>query len=481
MQETKPPSNTLFRLVCANLGNLLLSLFLTVTLTSPKFCMAAPSLRSSSNGHYLVDSSNTPFFWLGDTAWYFLARLSRNDFDFYFADRDTKGFSVIQTGIITGKFGNTENFYGHKPFSIEGDLASHNEAYFQNVDYFIDAAQSRGLYVALFPLFLGIANTDDWLSNGTEAFEYGKWLGNRYRTDTNIIWTLGGDITPDVPNNNYVTYWGEMARGIAVGVNDGVNPDYTKCTITYHPSSYRNSSYWYHNESWEDFNGVQTYAHATTIYSRVSPDYALTPAKPTLLLEPEYEYSDQPTYKYTTPTFNRRQAYWAFFSGAAGYTFGCGPIWRVATTPPTWQTALNWDGSNYMARYKQILGATEWWRFIPDQSAVSSSLGNGDLLITAARSSAGNEFMVYVPVLANPGTVTPRSVTVNMTKVTTATTCSVKWIYPATGAQVNLGTFPNTGTRAFTTPSGWEDALLSVSAIVAQTPSAPRNLAVRVR
>ncbi len=435
------------------------ALLLAVVLTVPATAATTP-LHVSANMRYLVDTNDTPFFWLGDTAWRFLTKLGRADYQVYFADRASRGFTVIHTFVSVDT---TNNFYGDPPFNTFGDLRSHNENYFANVAYFLAAAESNGLHVLLVPLFFPKPVNTNWISNAAEIYDYGKWLGARYKTNANIIWGLGGDVNGNSPNNNYTNLWKEMARGIAAGVNDGMNPDYTKCLMTYHPIGYSSSSTWFHGDAWLDFNGFQTYDSPKRINPMATADYARTPPKPTVLLEPEYEYDDQPAWMYTTPAFNRRQAYWAFLSGTAGYTYGCGPIFRAQ---PAWQAALNWPGAAHMIQFKSIVSSNDWWRFAPDQTIVTNGVSNNDLLITAGKSSSGGRFLVYVPVLPNPSnTVVPRNITVDMAKVTAASVCLAKWIYPANGAPVILGTFPNSGTRTFTTPAGWEDALLVVEAI----------------
>ena len=71
-------------------------------------------LQVSYDGHYLVHKDGTPFFWLGDTGWEMLHRLSREEIETYLENRRSKGFNVIHTVIIS-EFIHTDketNFYG---------------------------------------------------------------------------------------------------------------------------------------------------------------------------------------------------------------------------------------------------------------------------------------------------------------------------------------------------------------------------------
>jgi hypothetical protein len=53
-----------------------------------------------------------------------------------------------------------------------------------------------------------------------------------------------------------------------------------------------------------------------------------------------------------------------------------------------------------------------------------------------------------------------------MDKLSGAGRLCASWLDPRTGAQTPIGTFPNTGVQAFSTPSGWEDAILLLEAAV---------------
>jgi hypothetical protein len=56
------------------------------------------------------------------------------------------------------------------------------------------------------------------------------------------------------------------------------------------------------------------------------------------------------------------------------------------------------------------------------------------------------------------------SVSVNLDKIKVAENAKAFWIDPRNGRSVPIGTFPPTGSRSFTTPDGWEDALLILEA-----------------
>jgi hypothetical protein len=65
------------------------------------------------------------------------------------------------------------------------------------------------------------------------------------------------------------------------------------------------------------------------------------------------------------------------------------------------------------------------------------------------------------------------SFSVNMDKVAAAAV-SAFWINPKTGDAVPAGTFPSSGQRSFSTPDGWEDALLILEVAESATSSKDR-------
>ena len=160
--------------------------------------MSQPSrLKISQNRRFLVQENNTPFFYLGDTAWEIFLRLTREEVGLYFQDRAGKGFTVIQAVILSELGGgNAPNVYGHTPL-VNNDPARPNEAYFHQVDTVIDQAAALGLYLGLVPTWAAyVTDNDRRIFDSSNAYRYGQFLGERYRDKVNLIWLLGGDRNP---------------------------------------------------------------------------------------------------------------------------------------------------------------------------------------------------------------------------------------------------------------------------------------------
>jgi len=118
------------------------------------FCFIANILSAqfsvSANHRYLLKDGK-PFFWMGDTGWELFQRLNREDAVQYLQHRAEQGFTVIQAVVLAELDGlHTPNAYGDTPL-INDDPAKPNEAYFKQVDYIIDKADSFHLNIALLP------------------------------------------------------------------------------------------------------------------------------------------------------------------------------------------------------------------------------------------------------------------------------------------------------------------------------------------
>src|SRR5690606_32925852 len=116
--------------------------------------------------------------------------------------------------------------------------------YWDHIDYIIDRAADKGIYMALVPVW-GTPVKKGQVST-EQAGKYAAFLAERLKDRTNIIWLNGGDIK----GSDSISVWkriGETIKSI-----DSVN------LMTYHPRGRTASSDWFHNEPWLDFNMVQS-------------------------------------------------------------------------------------------------------------------------------------------------------------------------------------------------------------------------------
>lgn len=329
--------------------------------------MTCESIHTNPSGHFLITDSGKPFFWLADTAWELFHRLNRAEVELYLETRRAQGFSVIQAVVLAEMDGlHTPNANGHIPL-LGDDPTRPNEFYFRYVDEIIRLAAEKGLYIGLLPTWGDKVHAGLWgvgpvIFNMENAKTYGRFLGERYRHDKNILWILGGDR----PADGYESLWNAMAQGIIDGL--GYRPFFT-----YHPRGGMSSSNWLHDANWLDMNMWQS-GHVlldAPVWDMIQSDYERLPTKPTLDGEPNYEdHPIDPFLRVWHPEHGRytdydvrKQAYRSVFSGACGYTYGHHSVWQfwaperdpINSPMPAWEEAILRPGAEQMVHLKNLM------------------------------------------------------------------------------------------------------------------------------
>jgi len=389
-------------------------------------------IQVSDNGRYFVDQDDRPFFWLGDTQWELFSLFTFDEAEMILENRRAKGFTAIQVMITGVGDGTRSNLLGHKPW-LNDDPSTPNEDYFRNMDTILQAGHQKGLVFVL-----GVYHqVQTSYINPANARAYARWIANRYRDMPNIIWTMYPKAEQE-----YVPVLRELAAGLQEG-------DEGRHIICVHPDPSPASSSFIHSESWMSFNMIQTWARYDLIYEMVTKDYRLTPAKPVVMAEGAYEGGSEYGFP-VTPLMVRRQAYWSYLSGGH-HSYGHNDCWRLM---PTWVSALDAPGAMQLGILNEIFTTRQWWNLLPDQSVLAGQDGLDPDLVIAALSCRGDWAIAY---LSEPNTIS-----IDMSKLTAISSAEVFWVDPASGTQKGVGTFPNTGTQSFSSPDGWEDAVLLV-------------------
>jgi len=416
-----------------------------------------PMLKVSDNKRFLVTADGKPFFYLADTAWELLHRLDRKDAAEFLSLRASQGYTAIQAVALAELDGvGVPNAYGDlplvdkdptKPAITPGSNPADAKAYdfWDHVDYIVDQANARGLYIALLPSWGRWVNNnargDTSLLTPANAQAFGEFLGKRYGKK-GIIWILGGDRTP----TGFEGTWRAMGRGIAIGVSG--KEDYDAVLMSFHPRGGETSSDWFHNDAWLDFNMHQTghgLADKVMAWAKIAKDYERTPVKPVLDGEPLYE--DHPLafrskeFGYSSDSHVRQRAYWDVFSGACGHTYGNHAVWQMyapgrdAVNGPLmyWQDAARRPGAVQMGYLRALVESRPYLSRVPDQSLVVDTLDGADK-ITATRGDG------YAFVYSAQG----RKFTVRMGKIS-GEKVKAAWYNPRTGTTAAIDTFTNTG------------------------------------
>ena len=393
-------------------------------------------VKVSENRRYFVDRNGEPVFWLGTTQWQIFREYTLDEARTILEKTRSKGFVFVQAMLMGVGDGTQPNVNGDKAW-INDDPLTPNKAYFKHVDSVIRIARENNLVFSV-TLYHQRYRKCITLKN---ARAWAKWLSQRYRDVPNIVWSM----TPEA-KQEFVPILRELAAGLREA-DEGYH------LITFKPDPAPYSSSFIHNESWLDFNSMQTWNGVKLIYPMVTNDYNLKPVKPVLMAEGAYEQGSEYGFDITA-LWIRRQAYYSYLAGGH-HTYGHNDSWRVLST---WGKALDAPGAVQMGILKKIfLGRKEWWYLVPDQSIFASGgQTSGDVLNLAARHKDGKWIMVYLGGKS--------SISINMNKITAGNKVRAFWIDPKSGDLVTIGSFSNRAVRSFSTPDEWEDALLILEA-----------------
>lgn len=402
----------------------------SLVIAKPK--KSLPAIRVSSDGHYFELANGKPFFWLGDTAWELIHRLTIDESNYYLTTRANQGYTIIQTVVLAEMDGiKTPTPEGFTPF-VDADPTKPNPLYFDKVEKIIARANELGLYVALLPTWAD-KMTAPWgegpriftTQNTGLARAYGAYLGQRLKGYNNIVWMLGGDRPGHigVDSNDYLKKSAEQA-GFSVGTDwrpiwnemaEGIKSGYGNSALFgYHTNGGpEGTTVEFKDTPWLGFNGRQSGhggGHDVPIWESIQADFLLK--KPTLDLEPNYEdhpYNPWPTWDPATGYFDdydvRKQTYRSVFAGAAGVTYGHHSVWQFASAKHEsinhvifdWATALQRPAGRQMQFLRALIESRPMLERIPDPSMIKNGQGEGGSHVVATRDQAGSYAFIYFP------------------------------------------------------------------------------------
>jgi Protein of unknown function (DUF4038)/Putative collagen-binding domain of a collagenase len=423
-------------------------------------------LKIAPNKRCFITADGKPFFWLGDTGWLLFMKCNREQAIQYLDDRQAKGFNVIQAMVVhdidlgVNAYGDSSirNKDISQPVTTPGNNFAKATEYdfWDNVDFVIDEAAKRGIYMALVPVWGGNIKR----ISAKQATLYASFLANRYKNKTNIIWLNGGDIK----GGDALDKWNAIGKIIR-----SIDKNHL---ITFHPRGRNSSSAWFHKESWLDFNmfqsGHRSYAQDTSAnetlhygednWRYVNDDYKLQPTKPTLDGEPSYEGIPYGLHDGKQPYWQdyeiRRYAYWSVFAGGCGFTYGHNSVMQFYTPGDSgtsffpkqkWQEGLQAPGASQMRFLKNLILRHPFFERMPDQSMVVDNGEKYDRVLA----TRGRNFALFY-------TYNGRDFTVQLNKVR-GKMLDAYWYNPKNEQRIGLGTFSEKSAKTFNPPGEKEN------------------------
>lgn len=412
------------------------------------------NLAVSANKRYLT-VGNRPFFWLGDTGWLLLSKLNLAEAEKYLDNRKEKEFNVVQIMILHSL--SAVNVSGDSALIDKNIGTPKDGGYWENLDHVIDLAVKREMFLALVPVWG--SNVKAGKVTSVQAEKYAEFLAKRYKDKSNVVWMNGGDVR----GNDSLLIWKTIGNTLKK-----YDPNHL---VTFHPFGRTQSSTWFHNEPWLDFNmfqsGHRNYNQDTARtdlrygednWRYVLSDYSKNPVKPTLDGEPSYEGIPHGLHDTLQPRWTdndvRRYAYCSVFSGACGFTYGHNSVMQFYISAPKagaygarmpWTEALDCPGANQLKYLKSLMLEYHFEELVPDQSILSDPGERYNRLVAL---KGKNCLLVY--------TYNGRTISLKTDQMI-GDNFEFGWYNPRNGKYNNSGTFKKALVHEFDPPGNQED------------------------
>lgn len=404
-------------------------------------------------GRFLTYEDGTPFFYLADTAWELLHRLTAEEAEHYFRERARQGFTAVQTVALAEFEGLTvPNAYGRLPLlftdgqpdpekpDTEGDYS-----YWAHVDKIFDLAEQYGLYLVLLPTwgdkFNMLWGKGPIVFTEQNAYTYGKWIGDRYKNRTNLIWMLGGDRPLEACHRRIID---AMAKGIKDAGDTHL--------MTFHPTGSHQSTEYVGDADYIDFHTAQTGHDTQQCYAsdQIMLKMAAETDKPYLDSEPRYEdhpacFNDQIGYFWGMDEV-LQNAYWDVLCGTCGLTYGNHSIWSCTKEPGsyfiyTWEDALTHPGAECIGNLKKLRLSRDYFSLHPVNDIITEQFAGMAHMVSAA----GDGYVYCYSPMGLPFTA--------RLDLFDAPYVRVSWFDPRTGAEKVFAILPPEGKNTFVPPT----------------------------
>jgi hypothetical protein len=355
-------------------------------------------LKVSDNRRYLVYDDDTPFLWIGDTAWSVPQRASDEEWEVYVADRATKHFTLIQVAPAPDWAGESDR-QSQKPFT-DKSCSRWNPAYWQSFEQKIQRANEAGMAV----LLVGLMEPVHRYPEATQACLFAR----------SIVARLFGNFVVFSPS--FDSEFMPMANEVGRTAREAT----TVHLITQHPGTPWNQpiptfSTQYYDQPYLDFVGVQTGHNAGNrnwcAHHAIEWNlhlYRHEPHKPVINLEAMYDAQGENGWQAVDA---RSLAWRTWLSGAMGYTYGAGDlppkvpqgngaVWKWVTDPKEydyWKKALQWNSAFQMQHLHDFLSAIQWWRLEPAHELIRNQPDDVICRMVLAKSAAGDLAVAYLP------------------------------------------------------------------------------------
>lgn len=420
--------------------------------------------RVAPGGHHFMHADGRPWFWLGCTGWNSALMSTDEEWAQYLNDRHSKRYTAIQFVMAAPWRAGRKDENGRVAFTRTDRLRVDPE-FFRRMDLKMDQMNEKEL-VGVGVMLWALTSRDNESPGASlaapDAVRLARYMAARYAAH-HVIWLLGGDGSYE--RGDGPERWKQIGRGT-------FPKDEFRRPVSLHPGGMRDVWPIFKDEPWLDFYNYQT-GHGSdqrkwewNATKGTASGWKLTPAKPVLDTEPNYEghTSYRENRKIDAAAVRRAVWYSLLAATPAGVTYGAHGIWpwmRTAGVPldhpnsgvaDPWTECLDYPGSKQMTIVRNTLDGLPWWRLEPNRFLLASEPDKVDWTAYPMPASTGDgEFaLIYLP--NNP------AVELNLTNFGNA---KATWIDPRTGARTSAGQLKESARVAVKTP-GAGDWLLQL-------------------
>jgi hypothetical protein len=395
----------------------------------------------SGNDRYLVDDLGNPVIPLFDTIWPMVQQAgntARNggsatwdeDIDFWVSTRASQGFTALKFTMfgqaINGAPSNDSHTWDNIfPFGSSGSgTANANpssgkiEAYWQRVDYILDACAAAGLTAFIHILYAD--DVDSGLMSGKATSEFqnlGTFLGTRYADKPGIVWVIGGDYFDTSITQIEALRTNMIAAGDThlFTVQNWANQASNEWTTSRKDDGGATQQL---GTDIADLNACYIY---DPTYESAAAAWVETPTIPAIWYD---GYYDQGT---GDQLQQRRYVGWSLSYGQWGCQFGSEDLWDQ---PNGWRTDVSSPDatvSQIVTMRNSIAAIDGWGDLVPDLSStfITAGRSSGNNFVTGSINGDGTLALIYIPVASS-------AITVDTTQMAAGYT--VTWIDPINGA-----------------------------------------------
>ena len=396
---------------------------LLIILSSYPVTAQMQKLKIADSHRFLVREDGSAFVWIGETNWFF-AQLPPETIDRILEIRSKQGFTIMFVSC-------RQNLYNG---GGTGEINHPNEHWWSYLDEYIAKCEKRNLYVGITLGWWGKA-----MSNSKEdLYRHGKWVGNRYKDNHNIIWLTLGEAGGHLRET---TIPDEKLDALIKGIREG---DTGNKLLTVH-ADYRRGTSLCNDGDISDFNNWQTSQWCClndlprkddrnwTVWEAITYDYnKLYDGKPKPTLDSEAWYENNKDFCGAGSYNIRRRAYYTIFAGAFGHTYGAGGLWDGLVTGDSCSSsaleALEYPGAEDIGHLSSLLHGLgeDFLKLRPDQGMIEK--GNSSSYDTHIQATMAIDRSF---VLLYSGSDAPYSV--NTRKFSSSLALSAIWFNPREG------------------------------------------------